>query len=72
MIAARVPQGLDVGVKPMSLPTKLQIAAFLCKISRSEAPFLVKYRILLLCFYVKYRVLHIFFVSLHSKYHHYG
>jgi hypothetical protein len=60
--------GLDVG----PFPTKLQIAAFLCKISRSETPFLVKYRILPLCFYVKYRVLHIFFVSLHSKYHHYG
>ena len=34
-------------------------------------PFLVKYRILLVCFYVKYRVLRFFFVSLHPKYHRY-
>lgn len=31
--------------------------ALLCKISRSETLFLVKYRILMPCFYVKYRIL---------------
>ena len=50
----------------------LKIVALLCKISRSETLFLVKYRILMLCFYVKYRVLRFFFVSLHPKYHRYG
>ena len=49
-----------------------KIVALLCKISRSETLFLVKYRILMLCFYVKYRVLRFFFVSLHPKYHRYG
>ena len=49
-----------------------KIVALLCKISRSETLFLVKYRILMLCFYVKYRVLRFFFVSLHPKFHHYG
>ncbi len=48
-----------------------KFVALSCKISRSETPFLVKYRILLVCFYVKYRVLRFFFVSLHPKYHRY-
>ena len=69
---ARAPQGLDVGVKTNVIPDKTTNCSVLCKLSRSETPFLVKYRILLLCFYVKYRVLHIFFVSLYPKYHHYG
>ena len=53
-------------------PLSPKIVALLCKISRSKTPFLVKYRILMLCFYVKYRVLRFFFVSLHPKYHRYG
>ena len=48
-------------------PTKLQIAALLCIISRSETPFPVKYRILVLCFYVKYRVLR-FFLSFSCRF----
>ena len=48
-----------------------KIVALLCKISRSKALFLVKYRILMPCFYVKYLVLCCFFVSSHPKYHRY-